>query len=79
MPRERLSLPEPLRRMSPALWWATYAAAAAALQVIQSAPFDADTGDHIAVARLLREHGLLRAFRGRRGAGSPTRNSSITC
>jgi hypothetical protein len=49
-------------RLSSIAWWVVFAAAAATLQALQRVPFDADTAYHIAVARLLREQGMLEAF-----------------
>ena len=49
-------------RAEAALGWLVLATAALALQLIQSVPFDGDTGYHFAVATLLRQHGILRAF-----------------
>ena len=38
------------------------AAIASALQWLAAVPFDADTAYHVAVARMIREHGVLKAF-----------------
>jgi hypothetical protein len=43
-------------------WALVYLAVAGALQAYTVAPLDADTAYHVAVGRLIREHGLLRAF-----------------
>ncbi len=56
------SVPGWLRRLAPLGWWAIFVLAAAVLQLIQVVPFDGDTGYHIAVARLIREYGILTEF-----------------
>jgi hypothetical protein len=43
-------------------WLAAYVAVAAAVQWWATNPWDADTGYHVAVARLIASHGILRAF-----------------
>ena len=43
-------------------WTAVLLLVAFLLQLWQQAPFDGDTAYHLAVARLMREHGLLRSF-----------------
>jgi hypothetical protein len=43
-------------------WCALLFIAAGLLQVLAPYPFDADTGYHLAVARLIAHHGILRAF-----------------
>ncbi len=45
-----------------AAWMALLAAVAAGLQLYTSVPFDSDTSYHVAVARLIRQHGILHAF-----------------
>lgn len=49
-------------RLALALQLLALLAAATALQLWQPVPWDADTTYHVAVARLLREHGVLHAF-----------------
>jgi hypothetical protein len=44
------------------LWAGVYLAVAGLLQVLQPGWFDSDTGYHLAVGRLIRQHGILRAF-----------------
>ncbi len=44
------------------LWALVFLLAAASLQAIQRVPFDADTAYHVAVARLIAEHGVLHEF-----------------
>jgi hypothetical protein len=48
--------------LSLALQFVALLAASGALQIWQPVPGDADTAYHVAVARLIREHGLLDAF-----------------
>ena len=44
-------------------WWAlAFVLASASLQAIQTVPFDGDTAYHVAVARLIAEHGILHQF-----------------
>jgi hypothetical protein len=43
-------------------WTALFFLVALLLQLPQQAPFDGDTAYHLAVARLMREHGILRSF-----------------
>ncbi|WP_242343204.1 hypothetical protein [Anaeromyxobacter terrae] len=51
------------RRWPIAAWAAAYLCVAAAIQFgFVSIPFDADTAYHVAVGRLIREHGILHAF-----------------
>ena len=44
------------------LWALAFVLASASLQAIQTVPFDADTAYHVAVARLIAEHGVLDQF-----------------
>jgi len=44
------------------LWVLVFVLAAASLQAIQRVPFDGDTAYHVAVARLIAEHGVLDRF-----------------
>ena len=44
------------------LWAFVFLIASALLQIIQTVPFDADTAYHVAVARLVAEHGVLHQF-----------------
>ncbi len=43
-------------------WIALFVAVAALFQLLTPVPWDADTAYHVAVARLMREHGVLRSF-----------------
>jgi hypothetical protein len=53
----------PAPRWPIAAWAAVYVAIAAIIQFgFVSIPYDADTAYHVAVGRLIREHGILRAF-----------------
>jgi len=52
----------PKRPLSTALALGAFVAVAAALQLLAPAPLDPDTAYHVAVGRLLRDHGLLHAF-----------------
>lgn len=52
----------PARARSAVAWIALYLGLAAALQAWTTVPWDSDTSYHLAVARLLRDHGLLHAF-----------------
>lgn len=46
-----------------AAWAAVYVAIAAIIQFgFVSIPYDSDTAYHVAVGRLIREHGILHAF-----------------
>jgi hypothetical protein len=45
-----------------ALWALAFVLASASLQAIQTVPFDGDTAYHVAVARLIAEHGVLEQF-----------------
>jgi len=49
----------PLERVT---WALLFAAIAAALQLIQQAPFDSDTGFHLAIARMIKDAGLPHAM-----------------
>ena len=49
-------------RLIVALWGVVYVVVAGLLQVGQPAWFDSDTGYHLAVGRLIRQHGILHAF-----------------
>jgi hypothetical protein len=55
---------EPSRawRAADALWPLAFLAVFTALQLTMPAPWDVDTGYHVAVTRLMREHGILREF-----------------
>ncbi|HVP68117.1 MAG TPA: hypothetical protein VMT17_12725 [Anaeromyxobacteraceae bacterium] len=62
MPNGASRLPPVSPRWSVVLWGAAYLAIAGLLQVNARVPWDADTSYHVAVARLLRAHGILHAF-----------------
>jgi len=52
-----------LRAFAPFGWVALYAGVSAALHfAVVSVPWDTDTAYHVAVGRLIREHGILRSF-----------------
>ena len=49
-------------RLRDASWALVFLLAAASLQGVQTVPFDGDTAYHVAVARLIAKHGVLRQF-----------------
>jgi len=58
----RSERPTPRARWLVLFWGLAYLAVAGLLQADARVPWDADTSYHVAVARLIREHGILHSF-----------------